>query len=128
MGWGASAFEAELASLPPAERWAYQYGTSVVPSPAVILGDTTQDATAYAQELAVQATRIRTIADEHRIAALLTAFEQAMEDLGIRFGPTFRNPDGPAGQAFARTFALPVPGAVPRHRHRQPHRRLGPPV
>ena len=104
--WGELVFEAELAALPAGERWAYQYGTSVVPSRAVILGDTTEAAAASAQELAVQATRIRTIADAHRVGALLTAFEQSMEDLRLRFGPRFRNPDGPGGQAFARTFGL----------------------
>jgi hypothetical protein len=119
--WGALAFEAELAALPAVERWAYQYGTSAVPSPAVILGDTSE-AAAYAQELAVQATQIRTIADAHRISALLTAFERSMEDLQLRFGSIVGNPRSPGRCTPRRCSAT---GSRPPGRCSRPGTRRG---
>jgi hypothetical protein len=119
-GFDRLAEEEFLAALPPAELWAYRYGTSAVPAPGVILGETSQAAAASAQHLAVQATRIRTIADAHRIAALLTAYEQSIEDLQLRFGAKVGDPNGTGGQMFARTFGL-LTKAHPKQVTREVH-------
>ena len=104
MSW--AAVEASLAMLSPAERWEQEYGAPAVPASAVIAGETSQAAAADAQGLAVQAYRVRNIADAHRIAALLTAFEHSIEDLTLRFGHEVADPAGTGGQTFARSFGL----------------------
>ncbi|RIX30681.1 HNH endonuclease signature motif containing protein [Amnibacterium setariae] len=66
----------------------------------------TEDAAVYSQEMAAEAARASTIADAHRIDALLFAYERAMIDLAVRFGSSYGTRAGLGAQAFFRSFGL----------------------
>jgi len=95
-----------LELMDPVTRFEAEHGIRATPEQAVLLGDSTEEVAAFAQGLAVQATQMRTIAEAHRVAALLTAFEASMEDLGTRYGATYGLPGGQGEQAFTRSFGL----------------------
>ena len=102
----ASQHDAELALLTPAERFEQEYGYPADSDSAAVVVATMEAAAVWAQDLAVQANRMRTIAEAHRIATLLTAFEQSLRDLGARFGSTFADPNGLGSAAFHKSFGL----------------------
>jgi hypothetical protein len=95
-----------LDGLDPITRFEVEHGVRATPEQVTLLGNSLEEAAAHAQDLAVQATRMRTIAEAHRVFALLTAFEASMEDLKVRFGPAHVLPGGLGEQAFLRTFGL----------------------
>ena len=102
----ASQHEAELGWLTPVERFEQEYGYPADPDPAAIEAATKEAAAVWAQDLAVQANRMRTIAEAHRVATLLIAFERSLQDLGARFGSTFAYPNGLGSAAFHKSFGL----------------------
>ena len=104
--------QARLWRMSPADRFEAEFGVPAVPESIEVLGNLTEEAAAYAQEVAVQADRMRTIAEAHRVAALLTAYETSMDDLAQRFGSGFGLRTGLGASAFFRSFGLQT-GAHP---------------
>ncbi len=98
--------EEALAMMDPAERFEFEYGRPATPEQLVVFGNTSQEAAVSAQGLAVQAARMRTIAEAHRVHALLTAHEASMTDLESRFGVAYTVQGGLGQQAFNRSFGL----------------------
>ncbi len=98
--------EEALAMMDPAERFELEYGRPATPEQLVVFGNTSQEAAVSAQGLAVQAARMRTIAEAHRVHALLTAHEASMTDLESRFGVAYTVQGGLGQQAFNRSFGL----------------------
>lgn len=54
----------------------------------------------------MQAYRVRNHADARRIQTLLTAAEASLDDLAVRFGPTFGDANGLGAKQFARSVGL----------------------
>jgi hypothetical protein len=104
--------QTRLWRMSPADRFEAEFGVPAVPEAIEVLGDLTEEAAAYAQEVAVQADRMRTIAEAHRVTALLTAYEVSMDDLAQRFGSGFGLRMGLGASAFFRSFGLQT-GAHP---------------
>jgi hypothetical protein len=104
--------QTRLWRMSPADRFEVEFGVPAVPESIEVLGNLTEEAAAYAQEVAVQADRMRTIAEAHRVAALLTAYETSMDDLALRFGSGFGLRTGLGASAFFRSFGLQT-GAHP---------------
>lgn len=104
--------QTRLWRMSPADRFEAEFGLPAVPGSIEVLGNPTEEAAAYAQEVAVQADRMRTIAEAHRVAALLTAYEVSMDDLAERFGPATGSRAGLGASAFFRSFGLQT-GAHP---------------
>jgi hypothetical protein len=101
-------WESQLELMDPFTRFEAEFGAPAVPERAELVGTTTEDAAVFAQDLAVRLDRMRTIAEAHRISALLTAYEASMEDLAVRFGPGFGRRDGLGAQAFFRSMGLQI--------------------
>ena len=109
--------QTRLWRMSPAERFEAEFGLPATPEAVQILGNRTEEAAAYAQEVAVQADRMRTIAEAHRVTALLTAYEASMDDLAQRFGSGFGLRTGLGAQAFFRSFGLQTGGHPNRVAH-----------
>lgn len=105
--------EAWFAGLTPAERFEQEFGVPATPESLPVLTTPTQEEAAARQEVAVQANRVRTIADAHRIARLLEAHDASIQDLVERFGPTVGAAEGLGGRSFAATMGL-LTGTDPR--------------
>lgn len=99
-----AAWESQLALMSPQERFEREYG--VPADPAYIEAHAGEEAAAALQDLAVQANRMRTIADAHRVSALLVAYEGSIRDLADRFGRTIGHRGGLGAQAFFRSMGL----------------------
>ena len=98
--------QTRLWRMSPADRFEAEFGVPAVPESVEVVGNLTEEAAAFAQEVAVQADRMRTIAEAHRVAALLTAYEVSMDDLAERFGRSFGARSGLGASAFFRSFGL----------------------
>jgi hypothetical protein len=99
-------WETRLWRMSPAERYEAEFGLPAVPDVLDVGGSATQEAAASAQDLAVQASGLRTIAEAHRVVALLAAYEVSLQDLALRFGPAYGDRAGLGAQAFFRSFGL----------------------
>jgi hypothetical protein len=99
-------WESRLELMDPISRFETEFGVPAGPEGTVLEGATSEASAVFAQDLAVRLDRVRTIADAHRISALLTAYDASMADLAARFGLGFGYRDGLGAQAFFRSMGL----------------------
>jgi hypothetical protein len=104
--WDLLVQEADLAEMPPAERFAAEFGSTASMSDEWLAGETSQDAAIHAQHAAVQLNAMQHHLEARRIAALLVAADRSLDDLRVRFGASFGDPHGMGAQAFNRSFGL----------------------
>ena len=108
--WDEAAFEVEvqahLAGLSAAERAGVEFGLDPVPEPVPPVGASVEEAAVAAQNLLVQADGVQRIADAHRVAALVSAWEASIEDLKVRFGREIGSRQGLGGKAFFTSMGL----------------------
>ena len=105
-------WEAQLELMDPLTRFEVEFGLEATPAAMVARSHASEEAAAAAQELAVRLDQVRTIAEAHRVDALLVAYETSLLDLHERFGPAFGTRAGLGAQAFFRSFGL-LTGAHP---------------
>ena len=103
-----------LAALPPEERFAAEFGRPATSEELERFAPGSLELAAYLQDVAVQASSVRTHADARRIATLLTAHDASIVDLTHRFGSRVADREGMGGTAFATTMAL-LTRSDPRH-------------
>lgn len=98
--------EAWLATQPPEERFAAQFGVLPDPEQLERFAPASLERAIALQDVAVQAAQVRTHADAHRIRTLLTAHDASIEDLTRRFGRAVADREGMGGTTFATSIAL----------------------
>jgi hypothetical protein len=111
------AWETRLELMDPLTRFEVEFGLPATPEEAQFAATATEGAAAFAQQLAVRMDQVRTIADAHRVSALLAAYETSMEDLAVRLGPVFGHRGGLGAQAFFRSMGLQTGGHPNRVSH-----------
>ena len=108
--WDAAAFEVEvqahLDGLSAAERAGVEFGLDPVAVSVPVVGASVEEAAVAAQARLLQADRVQRIAEAHRVAALVSAWEASIEDLRVRYGREIGSRQGLGGAAFFRSVGL----------------------